>query len=209
MNWFHRLAEVPKLGFKGSPGVDRTQLPGIKSKPKVEVYRWEGVRHKSMFWTTSKGVTSASPAASWITQPRKGESSAQTTLRQLYEVLELPGTLVDYHFAIQACCTKLWDWKTRRREPWVLLNLEKLCLLSIRLVNTFPDVITSDSDQKDVPQYYGVTAFWILIQLYKQEGYLHEAVEIARQAVNFDQQHEALNELLKRISQLEVEVEHS
>lgn len=140
--WFRRLAEVPGVGYEGSPSVDRSQLPGHDATPKIERYNYDGERHVSVMWPMKDGSTSASPAHRWETKPRRGETEAQTALRQLRETLELPGTLSDYHFAIQHCHDALRG--DAREEPWVLEEVERLCWLDIRLIENYPQTITNE-----------------------------------------------------------------
>lgn len=204
MKWYRRLAEVPNLGYKGSPDIDRAKLPGHSSVPKIEVYQFEGKRHESMTWPLPNGSTTASPAANWETIARPGETIARTTLRRLLEALELPGTLSDYHFAIQGCCDRLWAVEIRRSEAWVYSVIEKLCWLDIRLVEAFPDVVRSENPAG--PAFYRVTGFGTLIFLYRQEGYLYEAFDVAKRATSFDQQQREVEDLKERIKELEGEV---
>lgn len=203
MKWYRRFADVPKVGYPGSPGVDRTKFPGHNSVPKIEVFRFDGERHESMIWPLPNGSTSASPAATWQTSIRPGETSAQTALRRLLEALELPGTLSDYHFAIQSCCDQLWNQDTRRAEAWVYPVIENLCWLDIHLVEAFPDVVRAENAAG--PLFYRVTGFWTLIFLYRQEGYLYEAYDVAKRATKFDQHQKEFEELKERIAQLEAE----
>ncbi len=204
MKWYRRLAEVPKVGYKGSPQIDRTKLPGHNSVPKTEVYKFDGKRHESMIWPLPDGSTTASPAASWDTVPRSDETIARTTLRRLMEALELPGTPSDYHFAIQSCCDRLWSVDIRRSEAWVYSVIEKLCWLDIRLIEAIPDIVRSENSNG--PAFYRVTGFWTLISLYRQEGYLYEAFDVAKRATSFDQHHKEFEDLKERIKELEDEV---
>jgi hypothetical protein len=204
MQWFRRLAEVPKVGYSGSPGVDRKKLPGYNASPRLENYEFDGKRHESFWWPLPNGGTSASPARSWQTAPRKGESPAQTELRQLYETLELPGTISDYHFAIQSYVEKLWSLFINREQLAASNLIEPLCWLDIRLVEAFPDDFKTDFG--DSTSYYAIRALGILIRLYEQEGYLYEALDVAQRAVKLDQEHKALEKLQGRIAQLEAEV---
>jgi hypothetical protein len=127
--WFRRLAEVPGVEYKPDPAIDRTQLPGYDAAPKIDRYEFDGRQRESMSWAMEGGSTGASPAQTWKTQPREGETKAQTTVRQLREALELPGILSNYHFAIQSCHEELRHFA--RQEPWVLEEVERLCWLDI------------------------------------------------------------------------------
>jgi hypothetical protein len=101
--WYRRLADVPKINYPGSPGVIRTSLPGHNTIPVIDRYGFE-----DLMWPLNKdGWTSASPSNEWEPSLRSGETNADLVLRRIYEKLELPGTLSDYHFAIQNCHDEL------------------------------------------------------------------------------------------------------
>ena len=59
--WFRRLAEVPGVGYEGSPGVDRTRLPGHDATPKIDRYDYDGERREYMSWPMKGGSTSVYP----------------------------------------------------------------------------------------------------------------------------------------------------
>lgn len=200
-NWFRRLAEVPKIGYEGSPGVDRAALPNRDAKPKVETYTFEGKRRDELVWPIRGGTSSAAPAQEWTTKRRKGESPMQLVLRQLHEALELPGELQHYHFALLRCYEELW--RHRREEPWVVAEIERLSLLDIRLVEAYPEIIMFEG--KDGPTWASVPAFDRLIYFYEQNGYLHDALMIARRAVQLHQRTVTVEPLEKKIARLEEE----
>ena len=199
--WFRRLADVPGVGYQGSPGIDRTRLPEHDAVPEISSYEFEGKRRQSMWWKTKEGGTTASPAHRWETKPKKGESPADTALRKLRETAELPGTLSDYHFAIQHCHDELRSYAGEAR--WVLEEVERLCWLDIRLIEKYPETITSEYEGERT--FYSVSAFYRLIDLYEKEGYLYEALEVAKLAEKFEQRGEQVAELRERIDLLEAE----
>lgn len=199
--WFRRLAEIPGVRYNTPQGINRLQLPDHNILPELHTYGFDGRRRESLYWQTRKGSTSASPAQSWQTEPRPGESPAQTGVRQLYEALELPGEPSAYHFAIQNCNEMLW--KYRREEPWVVELIEWLCWLDIQLIEACPEAISFDRD--DETRYVNVLAFDRLISLYEREGYLREAIKVARRAVRFNQSQHDFESLQERIAQLEAE----
>ena len=217
--WFRRLAEVPGIEYKTDPVIDRTQLPGHDAAPKIDRYDFDGRRHESMSWPMEGGSTGTSPAQAWKTQPRKGETEAQTTLRQLREALELPGTLSNYHFLIQSCHDALRGFA--REDPWVLEEVERLCLLDIRLINRYPETITPepitiDDDElrklaaerrQGMRSFAYVTAFHQLIRLYEREGYLHEALEVANIGQKYEQCPGKVEEIQERISRMKAEAD--
>jgi hypothetical protein len=201
VQWFRGLAQVPGVGYKGNPGIYRPPLPEHATLPRSGSYEIANVHREYLNWPMlfGAGTTSASPAKQWTTQPRNGESPAQTQLRQLYESLELPGELLDYHFATQGCCSVLW--RLRREEPWVLAELEQLCWLDIRLIQAYPDI----AQVKNERAFFVIMTLQHLIALYEQEGYLYDALQVAEIAAKFHQQMPALERIRSRIAKLEAE----
>ena len=199
--WYRRLSEVPHLQYQSDPTVKRTALPQHNTVPNVDTYEFQGKRHASLSWRTPGGSTSASPAHSWQTKRKKGESEAQTALRQLRETLELPGVLSDYYFAIQNAHEALW--KHRREELWVLPVVEELCWLNIRLVEAYPEVVRLEYDNKS--RFVHIFAFGTLMTLYEREGFLKEALEIAHRAARFENRTGAGDSLEARLATLNAE----
>ncbi|HVB20556.1 MAG TPA: hypothetical protein VNG51_01240 [Ktedonobacteraceae bacterium] len=205
VQWFRRFAEVPGVEYTSNSGINRFQLPGHDAVPHVGAYSMLNSpheQHEFLSWPmvdNTVGTTSASPAKQWKTQTHIAESDVQTRLRQLYETLELPGELSDYHFAIQGCCSELW--RLHRLQPWVLEELERLCWLDIRLVQNHPDFTVVNNEKG----HFWITTFDTLLQLYEQEGYLYEALQVAEIAERFNQQHEVLERIKARIASLEAE----
>jgi hypothetical protein len=202
IEWFRCLADVPGSDYRSDPRVRRSSLPGHDSVPKRSVHTFEGKRHESLTWPTTHGETSASPASRRATEasaPRN--ESTEATLRRLYEILELPGTTSDYHFAIQGWVDALW--KRRREEPSVLPEIERLCWLDIRLIEARPATITYERD--GTTTHFRVLAFGYLIQLYEREGYVAEALDVAERAARFGDP-AAAADLRERRAQIESEV---
>lgn len=202
--WYKSLAEAPNIGYPGSPDVERSKLSGYNAIPEHHSFEFDGKTLETLYWKIRGESTSASPARQLLIQPKEGESVAQTTLRQLHEALELPGELSDYHFAIQGCIDSLW--KYRSEEPWVVAEIERLCRLSIRLALATPETVSYEKEGQTA--FYRISAFGRLIYLYKREGYLFEALEVAKCAMKFDQEHAAYEELQERIRMLESEDAH-
>ena len=199
--WFRRLAEIPGVHYETPQTINRFSLPDYNLVPELHEFEFDGKRHESLSWRTREGSTSASPANRWRTEPRLDESPAQTALQQLFETFELPGIASDYHFAIHHCNETLW--KQRRQEPWVLEQIERLCWLDIQLLEACPEAISFDREGET--QYANVDAFHRLINLYEDDGYLKEALEVARRAVRFNQAQNYFESLQERIAQLEAE----
>lgn len=202
--WFPRFAEIPGIKYESPKGLDFNFLPGRGKVPEISYYDFDGKRHKSIMWKYGATSSSASPAKEWETKPRPGETEAQTLLRQLYETLELPGMLSDYHFALQHTHDELKNFIGQ--ELWVLSEIEKLCLLNIQLFDKHPETITYENDEGT--HYFGVTAFHTLFDIYENEGYLREALEVARIATRFNYGKELIEELEERLKLLESEVEY-
>jgi hypothetical protein len=216
--WFRRLAEVPGVNYQSATSIDRTKLPGHDLVPKVDRYSFDGRTHESLSWPTPEGSTSASPAAEWKTEPRKGETEAQTTLRQLQEALELPGTLSNYHFLIQGSHEALRSFA--REEPWVLDEVEKLCWLDIRLINAHPSIATLEpiavddeemakviAERRGDRKFFHVLAFHQLISMYEREGYLREALDVAKIGQKFEQCLGKVEEIEERIRLAEAQAD--
>ncbi|MEK6282525.1 MAG: hypothetical protein AABN95_19360 [Acidobacteriota bacterium] len=210
--WFPRLGDVPGIEYVNK-AVDRTRLLGHDAVPRIEQFEFDGRVHESMYWPTKDGSTSASPAKTWETKPLEGETAGQTVLRQLRESLELPGTLTDYHFAIQHGHDELRA--NAREESWVFEEVERLCWLDIKLIEQYPETITLEpitiqdeemaklaTERRRERRFFAVSAFHQLIGLYEREGYLNEALEIAKIAERFDQCEGKTDELKERISRV-------
>ena len=210
--WFPRLGDVPGIEYVNE-AVDRARLAGHDAIPRIERYEFDGRVHESMYWPMKDGSTSASPSKTWETKPLQGESAGQTALRQLRESLELPGTLTDYHFAIQHGHDALRS--NAREEPWVFEEVERLCWLDIKLIEQYPETITIEpitiqdeelaklaTERRGERKYFAVSAFHQLIGLYEREGYLNEALEVAKISERFEQCQGKTEELKERISRV-------
>jgi len=214
--WYRRLAEVPRIQYEPDPSIDRTKLLGHDAVPRIHRYEFAGKQHESLDWPMKDGSTSASPSQSWETKPRKGESESKRTLRQLRECLELPGKLSDYHFAIQNCHNTLEGFA--REEPWVLEEVERLCWLDIRLIGEYPETITLEpiaisdeelakiaAERRGERRFFSVSAFHQLMGMYEREGYLREALEVAKIAERFEQCSGKVEEILERLDRIDAE----
>lgn len=204
--WFKRFADVPGLEYRPNPGVHSEHLPLHNAHPRITYYDYENQRRESYFWPTSNPnqETSRAPAANWETKPLPGEPPTYTVLRQLWERLELPGGLSDYHFAIQECCRELRQPEYTKPNPEVLNEIEQLCWLDIRLVETYPAIITNQ--YKGQTTYFPGTCYQVLISLYEREGYLQEALSVAERQARFAADTDGvLRRLREKIAALEAE----
>lgn len=173
----------------------------MKITPEISYYNFDGKRRKSIMWNYGNTSSSASPAHGWTTTPRPGESESLTLLRQIYETLELPGKLSDYHFALQRTHDELY--KFIGKESWVASEIEKLCKLNIQLLEKHPETISYENEEGI--HYARVTAFNRLISLYENEGYLRDALEVVKIAVKFNYDNAKVEEIEDKIKLLENE----
>jgi hypothetical protein len=168
--------------------------------PEVQTYTFDGRSHRSLLWKTSTGSSSQSPASAWAAD-RNPKVATSAALRRLYEALELPGTASDYHFALLGAYQLLWS--RRRKEPEILPVLETLCLLDLQLVEKRPSTITEIVPGQQFTA--SVPAFHYLVYLYSREGFLEEALAIAKRAEELGQGDSDRREVEKRIADLEKE----
>lgn len=176
-HFFFGLSNVPGVGYECPPGIDRQALLRVNEKPRISTYFFDGKRRTSVSWDQPNGVsTSQSPASAWAaTGPM--DAPWPETVRRLYEALELPGTASDYHFALLRATDVLWE--SRRQDPEVLAELERLCLLHIKLLERSPEVARLERCEGEPIALYA-PAFRYLVRLYEQEGMIEDALEIAR-----------------------------
>lgn len=200
--WFSCFADVPGLGYRSQFVSTCGRLPGHAIRPRVSASTDGAVPTHTLLWPTDAGETTRSPAQTWTTQPRPGESATQTALRQLVEALELPGTLSDYHFRLLECCNTLW--RSRLEEPELLEDLERACLIDLRLIELYPDRIAAILPGQLTLH---VVTCGRLITLYEREGLLREALVIAErgQRLNQHTMTRAVERLQARVAQLEAE----
>lgn len=209
VEWFPRMGDIPGVEFNPSAAVERTALANHDAVPKVSRFEFEGRVRESLDWTyTENGeevTTSASPAHAVAFGGLSEELATSTLLRRLWEGLELPGQATDYHFAIQQVVALLWS--RRVAEPEVLSWVEYLNWLDIGLVRAYPDAIRDEfaADYQSRREFYVVSAFNSLITMYSREGFLAEALAVARIAEEFDQGQGQREELEERLALLRAE----
>ena len=201
VRWFSRLADVPSLGYRGHPNVDRRSLPGHDMKPQVDTFDFDGTRHRSLYWPTAEGSTSQSPASAWCSFDDPPQTTAAHVLRRIYEALELPATAADYHFALLNSYETLW--KRFREQADLLPELEQLLLLDIALVESRPDILQIGGENETF--WANVPAFYHLMRLYEREGYLDDALSIARRGVALRQGGDDVQRLEQRVAELRAE----
>jgi hypothetical protein len=188
VEWFRRLADVPGVSYAGSSTIDRTKLDGHDFEPDVREFenRFDGKVHRNLDWPSiGGGSTSSSPTRyrSPVNQRRSSgaKASAHAELRRLEEILELPGELSDYHFAIQDTLKTVFD--ERRQDFELLEEVERLCWLDIALIEAHPEIAEFEPGR-----FFRVTGYELLMRLYEGEGYFAEALEVAERAARLGQE---------------------
>lgn len=196
--WYERLADVPGVNYEPPLAIDRRMLPGHDSRPQRDVYAYDGEKRESWWWPLpDDGVTSASPASEHAAE-LFAEKSAARILRRLYEALELPGRIADYHYALHSAADALY--RLRLEEPQVLSEVERLCWADVRLVEAHPEAVGFDEEGES--RFYAIPAFERLILLYEREGYLAEALDVAERAARFEQAHAVRERLAAKLATL-------
>lgn len=199
--WVPRLADVPQVGYSGHSSVDRRRLPGHDIRPEICTSDFDPTLGKWLMWPTAGGSTSASPARNWFAVDDRQRVGASIILRQIRETLELPGTAADYHFSLLAACQTLW--RRFRHDAGTLLALEELCLLDIVLVEARQDIVNDGTS--DDPEWLSIPVFDVLIQLYEREGYIQDALAIARRGANLGQDDDQVQRLEQCVAALRAE----
>ena len=182
--WFRRFAEIPGVDYPGSQGVKRSRL------------KWHDAVPRSVggFLSWPSG-SSASPAHEQAF--KQDDKSIAEALNRVSEALELPGEPVDYHFAIQGVAEFIR--KHHREDPSALSEMERLAWLDLRLVEACPECVSFDG------RYVRILAFAILVDLYTEEGFIREALEVAERAQRFQAVEIDIDDLRQRIARIESE----
>lgn len=165
--WYKRYGDIPGVTHRTPHGIDRRRLQTAKTRPR-ELHL--GDNRVAML---DEPDDSSSPAAQRMFDLNIADMSVDAMLRNLYETLEVPGEVEDYHFAIQDVIQELW--RRRRSEPLLLAHVESLSWLDVSLIQACPDAIMFG----DELQYFNVPAFGRLITLYTREGAWRDALVVA------------------------------
>lgn len=200
IRWFRNLASVPGSSYATPPGLDRAALPGYDSIPQLSEYEFDDQTRRSLRWPMSNGgVTSTSPAQQRAYENRK-EETARDRLRRLQEALELPGTVADYHFAIQHAAETIYQG--RRGDSALVEEAERLWWLDVELIEAHPYAVEHRSGE-----FYWIASYDYLVRLYEGEGYLHEALKIAERGIGAGQDNlsAAVERLRANLAELEAE----
>lgn len=125
--------------------------------------------------------------------------SPEETARQVSEVLALPGTPSDYHFAILSACKSLWTGRGRdvRSLGWI----EQLCLGDIAMFEAVPGLAARlDNDDRgiDIDEIPAFPSFNQLESIYLREGFLAEAVAVQERMFAMTGRHDGMKQLVDR-----------
>lgn len=209
VHWYPRFGVIPGISYATPHGVEAKALPGYGRTPEVShieskaVPGYEPSSRFEPFDSLSWGDTSESPAAAWGRFDRANAPAAWIAQR-IAEVLELPGTASDYHFALAAAAEGLYA--RRFLEPSAMSGAERLWLLDVDLIEARPDAfVYTGSD--GTPNYYGFASLARLASVYSNEGYLREALALAEKAEAFGQERGQKEKLLARLAAIEAEDE--
>ena len=200
--WFHRLGDVPGLDYSPPVAVDRVALPRHDATPENRDDRpisgylswgtvWEPIppgerdddEDADAEWSRDLGAPVTAYLSGYVPDDSpvnriarpKGPETVEL-LQRLWEGLELPGRPYDYHIAIEKVREMLWP--RRLDEPEVLETVESLAWLDVRLVLACPYAVLVESSEGG-EHFYGMTAFDALIRMYRTEGCMREALEVA------------------------------
>lgn len=167
--WYPRLADMPGVEFAGSPGVDRTRLRGADVRPSKGSYGLE--------WPERNGQWQ-SPASGHLPDDWTSRTTEKLA-RGVWECLELPGTLGDWHFVLQAALSELW--RRRHTEPAALNLCEQFCLIDLELAKARPQAFAINAGKPE-EGYLAVRAFDLLTRMYRAMDDLARAIAVARHA---------------------------
>lgn len=198
--WFRCFAEVPGVGYTGD-AQRRARLPDRNVVPSVHEFAFDGEPTISLSWPTPEGSTSASPAHRLAFDDFRDEPTPLLRERVL-NALELPGEVMDYHFALQTVAEALF--RRRRREPLNLPLVEWLAHLDARLVETHEPLFRVSPQSED---YLSVFALDFLVRLHEREGFLHEALALAERFARFRPRFDTVSALRARVASLRAEHE--
>lgn len=168
--WYPRLADMPGVAFTGSPGVQRSKLRG--STTRARKADWGD----GLDWPERNGEW-GSPAQAH--RQDFAELSTDRLVRNVWECLELPGTLGDWHFTLQDAAGELF--RRRHSEPAALRHCEQFALIDLQLTQARPQAFLIDAAKSD-SGYVGVTSLNVLMRVYRAMDDLPSAVEISRRA---------------------------
>jgi hypothetical protein len=183
--WFPRLGDIPGVEYSPPVNLDRKRIPGHDVRPEVVAHtNIHGEPDFFLMWpregTTWRSVNGWAPVREHLLGVLdQDRTPTAQLLRGLWEALELPGEPVDYHWILRDALDRLW--RQRWTEPSVLATFESLAWIDVRLVLAFPRETSVLVRPMEGGESYmrRSTPFETLIQLYRTEGFLRTAVELA------------------------------
>lgn len=191
LDWYRRFGDIPGISYETPPGLSPERLRGFGMKP--ELLRYES--GASLWW----GDTTESPSSAHAIFD--SSRSANSLVKRMHEVLELPGTASDYHFALAGAVGSLFG--LRAADPSALEAMERFCWLDIELIEARPEAFLYE-DAEGSTAYYGFPSMSRLITLYSTEGYLREALAVVEKAERFGQASGQQEKLAARLAAVEV-----
>lgn len=177
--WYPRLADLPGMTFGGSPGIDRAKLRGSDARPRRREYDFGVV----LEWPERNGESN-SPASAHRQDEWAGLSTKRLA-KNVWESLELPGTLGDWHFTLQDAVSELW--RRRHTEPAALRLCEQFARIDLEMARARPEAFALEPGRSD-QGYVAVRAFDLLVRMYRAMDDLPRAIHIARHAETWGNQ---------------------
>jgi hypothetical protein len=213
--WFHRLADIPEIGYRPSTDVDRAALPGWDSEPDVRMYN-SGIddqMHPLLDWgerefSNDEWESLNSPVSEYLqaTFLRK-RVSTKTVMQRVREGLELPGTPEDYSYALSRTLDLLWE--RRQEEAGLWDEFERLALVSVRLAWLYRDErAAAVAREYGTSEYRRPRAVPLLVMMYRTEGYLTDALTLLEEEQRRfpDVETQDLDDIRSRIEIIDAEV---
>jgi hypothetical protein len=207
--WFRRLGDVPGLDYSPPVVVDREALPRHDATPEnredlpISGYLswgtvWEPIppdeREDDDDEDSEWSRDIVAPVTDYLREYLAADADVHRAgaraegpatpdlLQRLWEGLELPGRPYDYHAAIERVREMLFS--RRLAEPEVLERVESLAWLDIRLVLACPYAVLVETGE-GADHFHGMSAFDALIRMYRTEGFMREALEVAELGQRF------------------------
>jgi hypothetical protein len=211
--WFHRMGDIPGLGYTAPVPIDRASLPDHDKEPELRRYDFDNEPRVLVDWglrETSEPDAAyedkvwtplGSPAIEHLREVLDdgARPTSEQLLRRLWEALELPGAADDYHHALERVGRRLRTMSYW--EPAVMENVEALAWLDIRLMRTYPSIVIIDHPEAARP-YWGADAFNTLHDIYVAEGFLRDALAVCELELEFGADPRRTDELRARLERM-------
>ena len=173
----------------------------VVAQHRLSRHEFDGETREELTWPTSDGATSEAPAARHLDDTARTGLDLGPLLQGTWEVLELPGEVLDYHFALQSTVGILWS--KHRRAVTALRALEVLARLDIALLAAQPLAFLPEGAVDG--RYYRVTTFGPLLTILEREGAWRDALEVVEAAVRVGQLESRRDVIADRVAALEAE----